>query len=115
MVQQQQKVVVLEAYFSTKSYKRCIEIFLDVGASGKSTVYDLVVMFCETDLLEDSPRNDRSSILTPDFLQDVQLQLQHSPHKSLQQLSQKVNQSYSACQRVTKCLKPRAYRVPIVE
>lgn len=71
---QKQRFVVLEPYFSTKSCKRYIEIFQERFPNVRASVYELVERFHETScVIDDRSRIGKPSILTSDFLQDIQL------------------------------------------
>lgn len=116
---QDQKISLLEAYFANKSYVYCTQQFQlkfpNVPLPGKQTLYDLVRRFRETGSVKCRPRSGRPSVLSQEFLNTVQGNLQQSPKKSLRRLSQQLQSSYSSCQRATKRLKLRPYKVRAVK
>jgi transposase len=72
----------VEAYFTNKSYKLCVEIFQDPSPdsvkSSKSTVYDLIKRFRETGGVHDRKRSGRPGAVTPAFVEDVEEHLLRS-------------------------------------
>ncbi|CAG2053760.1 unnamed protein product [Timema podura] len=71
-----QRVALLEAYFTEKSYQRVIQLFQvkfpNAPLPGKTTVYDLVQGFRDRGCVKDRFRSGRPSVLTPEFTNSVQ-------------------------------------------
>jgi transposase len=63
------------AYFTNKSYKKCVEVFQarfpDSVKPSKSNVYDLIKRFRETGGVNDRKRSGRPGTVTPAFVEDV--------------------------------------------
>jgi transposase len=89
---QDQRVFILEHYFSTRSYAECQNAFRnsfpDSVLPNKSTVQRLVERFCETGSNGEKRRSGRPSVLSNDRLKDIRARLLQSPRKSLRKLSQ---------------------------
>jgi hypothetical protein len=65
----------VEAYFTNKSYKKCVEVFqvrfTDSIKPSKSTVYDIIKRLRETGGVNDRKRSGRLRTVTPAFVEDV--------------------------------------------
>jgi transposase len=70
-----QRATLVEAYFTNKSYKKCVGVFHarfpDSVKPSKSTVYDLIKRFRETGGVNDKKRSGRPRTVTPAFVEDV--------------------------------------------
>jgi transposase len=103
---QDQRVFILEHYFSTRSYAECQNAFRnsfpDSVVPNKSTIQRLVERFRETGSIGEKHRSNSPSVLSNDSLEDTLLQ---SPRKSLRKLSQQTGMTYGSVQRATKRLK----------
>jgi transposase len=89
---QNQRVFILEHYFSTRSYAECQNAFRnyfpDSVVPNKSTVQRLVERFRETGSIGEKRRSDLPSVLSNYSLEDIRARLFQSPRKSLRKLSQ---------------------------
>jgi transposase len=114
---QDQRVFVLEHYFSTRSYAEYQNAFRnsfpDSVVPNKSTIQCLVGRFRETGSIGEKRRSGRPSVLSNGSLEDIRVRLLHSPRKSLRKLSQQIGMTYGSIQRATKRLKLHPYRVQI--
>jgi transposase len=77
-----QRAALVKAYFTNKSYKKCVKVFQprfpDGVKSSKSTVCDLIKRFRETGGVNDRKRSERARAATPTFVEDVKERLQQS-------------------------------------
>jgi hypothetical protein len=74
----------------TMSYAQCRQSFFDKFRSQapvNSAIAKMFKKFRETGSLLDKNRNRHKSVLTPGIMQDIQMAITKSPHKSLQKLS----------------------------
>ena len=81
---------VLESYLKTKAYVHCRQSFFEKFGRQvpvKSAIAKMIKKFCKTGSLLDKHRNQQKSLLTPLILQDIQMAITRSSHKSLQKLS----------------------------
>jgi hypothetical protein len=105
---QDQRVFILEHYFSTRSYAECQNAFRnsfpDSVVPNKSTIQCLIERFCETRGIGEKHCSGRPSVLSNDSLEDIRARLLQSPRKSLRKLSQQTGMTYGSVQRVTKRL-----------
>jgi hypothetical protein len=89
---QDQRVFILEHYFSTWSYAECQNAFRnsfpDSVVPNKSIVQSLVERFRESGSTREKRRFGRSSVLSNGSLEDIRARLLQSPRKSLRKLSQ---------------------------
>jgi transposase len=112
---QDQRVFILEHYFSTRSYAECQNAFRnsfpDSVVPNKSTIKRLVERFRETGSSCEKRRSGRPSVLSNDSLEDIRARLLESPRKSLRKLSQQTGMTYGSVQMTTKRLKLHPYRV----
>jgi transposase len=112
---QDQRVFILEHYFSTRSYAECQNAFRnsfpDSVVPNTSTIQRLVERFRETGSIGEKRRSGRPSVLSNDSLVDIRARLLQSPRKSLRKLSKQTGLTYGSVQRATKCLKLHPYRV----
>jgi transposase len=110
---QDQRVFVLEHYFSSRSYAECQNVFRnsfpDSVVLNKSTIQRLVKRFRETGSIGEKHCSGRPSVLSYDSLEDVRARLLQSPRKSLRKLSQQTGMTYGSIQRTTKLLKLHPY------
>jgi hypothetical protein len=86
----EEHVFILESYLKTKCYAHCRQSFFEkfrMQAPVKSAIAKIIKKFCETGSLLDKDRNRQKSVLTPGILQDIQMAITRSPHKSLWKLS----------------------------
>jgi hypothetical protein len=87
---QDQRVFILEHYFSTRPYAECQNVFrnsfTDSVVPNKSTIQRLVKHFCETGSVGEKRRSGRPSVLSNDSLEDIRARLLQSPRKSLRKL-----------------------------
>ena len=86
----EERVFILESYLKTMSYVHCRQIFFEkLGrhALVKSAISKTIKKFRKTGSLLDKHRNRQKSALTPGILQDIQMAITRSPHKSLRKLS----------------------------
>jgi transposase len=106
---QDQRVFILEYYFSTRSYAECQNAFRnsfpDSAVPNKSTIQRLVERFRETGSTGQKRHSGHPSVLSNDILEDIMACLLQSPRKSLRKLSQQTGMTYGSIQRATKHLK----------
>jgi hypothetical protein len=102
-------VFVLESYLKTMSCVRCRQSFLKkFGRQSpvKSAIAKMIKKFRKTGSLLDKNCNRQKLVLTPEILQDIQMAITRSPHKSLRKLSAQTGISLgSAHTAVKKMLK----------
>jgi transposase len=114
---QDQRVFILEHYFSTRSYAECQNAFRnsfpDSVMPNKSTIQRLVERFRETGSIGDKLRSGHSSVLSNDSLEDIKARLLQPRIKSLRKLSQQTVVTYGSVQRATKRFKLHPYRVQV--
>jgi hypothetical protein len=88
---QDQRVFILEHYFSIRSYAECQNAFRnsfpDSVAPNKSSIQRLVERFRVTGSIGEK-RSGRPSVLSNDSLEDISARLLQSPRKPLRKLSQ---------------------------
>jgi transposase len=100
---QDQRVFILEYYFSTLSYAECQNAFRnsfpDSVVSNKSTIQRLVERFRETGSIGEKRPSGRPSVLHNANLEDIWARLLQYPRKSLTKLSQKTGMTYGSVQR----------------
>jgi transposase len=93
---QDQRVFILEHYFSTRSYAECQNAFRNSFADSvvlnKSTIQCTVERFRETGSIGEK-RSGRPSVLSNGSLDDIRTRLLQSPRKSLRKLSQQNKQA----------------------
>ena len=85
-----ERVFILESYLRRMSYAHCRQSFFEKfrrQAPVKSAIAKIIKKFHETGSLLDKNRNWQKSMLTPGILQDIQMAITRSPHKSLRKLS----------------------------
>jgi hypothetical protein len=103
---QDQRVFILEHYFSTRSYAECQNAFRnyfpDTLVPNKSTIQRLVERFRETGRIGEKRRSGRHSVLSNDSLEDI---------RSLRKLFQQTGMTYGSVQMATKRLNLHPYRV----
>jgi hypothetical protein len=91
---QDQRVFILEHYFSTLSYAECHNAFRnsfpDSAVPNKSTIQRLMERFCETRSIGEKRRSGCPSVLSNDSLEDIRACLLPSPRKSSRKLSQQL-------------------------
>jgi hypothetical protein len=114
----EERVFILESYVVTMSYVHCRQSFFFEKfrrqASVKSASAKIIKKFRETGSLLDKNRNWQKSLLTPGILQDIQMAITKSPHKSLRKLSAQTGISLgSAHTAVRNMLKFYPYRMQI--
>jgi hypothetical protein len=113
----EERVFILESYLKMMSYAHCRRSFFEKfrrQAPVKSTIAKMIKKFRETGLLLDKNRNRQKSLLTPGILQDIQMAVTRSPHKSLRKLSAQTGILLgSAHTAVRKMLKFYPYRMQI--
>jgi len=87
----EERVFVLESYLKTMFYVHCRQsfFFFKFGrqAPVKSAIAKIIKKFPKTVSLLDKNRNRQKSVLTPGILQDIQMAITRTPHKSLRKLS----------------------------
>jgi transposase len=114
---QDQRVLILEHYFSTRSYAECQNAFRnsfpDSVVPNKSTIQRLVERFHETGCIGEKRRSGRPSVLSNGSLEDIRARLLQSPRKSLRKLSQQTGMTCRSAQRATKRLRLHPYRVQV--
>jgi transposase len=100
---QDQRVFILEHYFSTRSYAECqneiINSFPDSVVPNKSTIQRLVESFRETGSTGEKRRSGSPSVLSDDSLEDIRTRSLLSPRKSLRKLSQQTGMTYASVQK----------------
>ena len=82
----EERVFILESYLKTMSYVHCRQSsFKKFGrqAPVKRAIAKIIKKFHKTGSLLDKNRNQQKSVLTPGILQDIQMAITRSPHKSL--------------------------------
>jgi hypothetical protein len=83
---QDQRVFILEHYFSTRSYGECQNAFTnsfpDSVVPNKSTIQRLVERYRETGSIGEKRRSGLPYVLSNDSLEDIRARLLHSPRKS---------------------------------
>jgi transposase len=91
---QDQRVFILEHYFSTRSYAECQNAFRnsfpDSAVPNKSTIQRLVERFRETGSIGEKRRSGRPSVVSNDNLEDIRVRLLQSPRKSLRKFPNKL-------------------------
>jgi AraC-like DNA-binding protein len=106
---QDQRVFILEHYFSTRSYAECQNAFRnsfpDSVVPNKSTIQRLVDRLREARSTGEKRCSGRPSVLSNDSLEDTRARLLQSPRKSLRKFSQQTGMT------LTKRLKLHPYRV----
>lgn len=116
---QEQRVFLLEQYFTSHSYEFAIDQFRvtypDVSVPNKSTLTRLIRRFRETGSVADKKRSGRPVVLTDAKLSEVRNAMQQSPSKSLRRLSTQSQISLGSAHKAMKKLKFRAYRVRSVQ
>jgi hypothetical protein len=87
---QDQRVFILEHYFSTRSYAECQNAFINSfpDSAVPNMSQSLVERFRETGSIGDKRRSGRHSVLSNDSLEDIRARLLQSPTKSLRKHSQ---------------------------
>jgi transposase len=114
---QDQRVFILEHYFSTRSYAECQNAFRnsfpDSVVPNKSTIQRLVERFREAGSTGKKRRSGRPSVLSNNSSEDIRTRLLQSPRKSLRKLSQQTAMTCGYVQRATKRLKLYPYRVQV--
>jgi transposase len=114
---QDQRVFILEHYFSTRSYAECQNAFRnsfpDSEVLNKSTIQRLVEIFRETGSIGEKRRSGRPSILSNDSLEYITARLLQSLRKSLRKVSQQTGMTYGSVQRTAKRLKLHPYWVQV--
>jgi hypothetical protein len=89
---QDQRVFILEHYFSTRSYAECQNAFRnsfpDSVGPNKSTIQRLVELFLETGSIGEKRRSVRPSVLSNDSLGDIRARLLQSKRESIRKLSE---------------------------
>jgi transposase len=102
-ISQDQRVFILEHYFSTRSYAECQNAFRnsfpDSVLLSKSTIQSLVERFRETGSTGEKHPSGRPSVLSDDSLEDIRTRLLLSPRKSLRKLSQQTGMTYASVQK----------------
>jgi hypothetical protein len=82
---QDQRVFILEHYFSTWSYGDCQNAFRnsfpDSVVPNKSTIQRLIKRFRETGSIGEKHRSGRPSVLSNNSLEDIRVRLLQSPRK----------------------------------
>jgi hypothetical protein len=82
---QDQRVFILEHYFSTRPYAECQNAFRnsspDSVVPNKSTIQRLVEFFRETGSIGEKRRSGRPSVLSNDSLEDIRARLLQSQKK----------------------------------
>jgi hypothetical protein len=82
---QDQRVFILEHYFSSRSYAECQNAFRnsfpDSVVPNKSTIQRLVERFCETRSIGEKHCSGHPSVLSNDSLEDIRARLPQSPTK----------------------------------
>jgi transposase len=88
---QDQYVFILEHYFSTRSYRECLNAFRnsfpDSIVANKSTIQRLVERFRETVSIGEKRHSGCPSVLSNESLEDIRARLLQSPRKSLKELT----------------------------
>jgi transposase len=106
---QDQRVFILEHYFSTRSYAECQNAFRnsfpDSLVLDKSTVQCLVERFRETGSIGEKCHSGHPSVLSNDSLEVIRARLLQSPRKSLRKPSQQIGMTYGFIQSAIKSLK----------
>jgi hypothetical protein len=101
------------------SYAHCRQSFFEKfrrQTPVKSAIAKMIKKFRETGSLLDKHRNWHKSVLTPEILQDIQMAITRSPHKSLRKLSAQTGISLgSAHTAVRKMLKFHPYRKQVFQ
>jgi hypothetical protein len=114
---QDQRVFIVEHYFSTQSYAECHNVFRnsfpDYVVPNKSTVQCLVKRFPETGSTGKKCHSGHRCVLSNDSLEDIRAHLRQSPRKSLRKLSQQTGMTYGSIQRAAKRLKLHPYQVQV--
>jgi transposase len=112
---QDQRIFILEHYFSTRSYAECQNAFRnsfpDSVVPNKSSIQRLVERFRESGSIGEKRRSGRPSVLSNDSLEDIRARLLQAPRTLLKKLSQQTGMTYGSVQRATKSLKLHPYRV----
>jgi hypothetical protein len=105
---QEQRVFILEHYFSTRSRAECQDAFRnsfpDSLVLDKSTVQCLVERF-RAGSIGEKCHSGHPSVLSNDSLEIIRARLLQSPRKSLRKPSQQTGMTYGSIQRATKRLK----------
>jgi hypothetical protein len=114
----EEHVFILESYLKTMPYVHCRQGFFFEKfrrqTPVKSAVAKIIKKFRETGSLLDKNRNRQKSVLTPRILQDIQMAITRSPHKSLWKLSAQTGvSSGSAHTAVRKMLKFYPYQMRV--
>jgi hypothetical protein len=113
----EERAFILESYLKTTPYVHCRLSFFEKfrrQAPVKSAVVKMIKKFHETGSLLDKNCNWQKSLLTPGILQDIQMAITRSPHKSLWKLSAQMGISLgSAHTAVRKMLKFYQYRMQV--
>ena len=105
---QEQRVFIVEHYFSSLSYARVVNEFCEKYPGDKvpnnSTITRLIALFRETGSVADKKKTGRPKILTDAKLGEVRDAIQRSPSKSLRRLSAQSQISYGSAQEAMKKL-----------
>jgi hypothetical protein len=106
-----QRVCIVEHYFSTRSYAECQKVcykFCPRLCSAKYVQFNVSSSGCT----DEKRRSGRPSVLSNDNLEGIRASLLQSPRQSLRKLSQQTGMTYGWLQMATKRLKLHPYRVP---
>jgi hypothetical protein len=116
----EERVFILESYLKTMSYVRCRQSFFEkfrMQAPVKSAISKMIKKFRETGSLLDKNRNRQKSVLTPGILQDIQMAITISPHKSLLKLSAQtgisLGSAHTAARKTLKFYQFYQYRMQV--
>lgn len=116
---QEQRVFIVERYFTSRSYVRVVNEFRDkypdAVVPNNSTITRLIARFRECGSVADRKRTGRPAILTDAKLEEVRDVMLQSPSKSLRRLSTHSQISYGSAQKAMKKLHLRAYHVRSVQ
>jgi hypothetical protein len=114
---QDQRVCILEHYFSTPPYAECQNVFRssfsDSVVPNKCTVQRLVERFRETESTDEKRRSGRPSVLSNYSSEDIRFRLLQFPRKSLRKLSHQTGMTCGSVHRATKRFKLHPYLVQI--
>jgi len=110
-------VFILESYLKMMSYIHYRQRFFEKfgrQAPVKSAIAKMIKKFCKTGSLLDKNCSRQKSVLTSGIVQDIQMAITRSPHKSLRKLSAQTGISLgSAHTAVREMLKFYPYRMQV--
>ena len=115
----EERIFLVENYFSTRSYLKCQSAFREKyphsTVPNKSTISRVVRNFRETGSVYDKTRCRKSTVLTQQKLAEVQGILKETPQTSLSKLQKQCSLSYGSANRATKILHMHSYKYAMVQ